>query len=278
MANTLVYNKVYFESGNDQLILSPFPYYLELFFSSMRILSEIKLLIPQEPIPSDKFNLIDNQNAIPFHSTFSTSSTKDNSSELLSLLEMLLCFIIRTSIDDGELFLNEFIDQWVQLSSLKDNSRFKIILSYGLQLKHIVSLYEVIEGQVANIMIQFVDKKFNESLTSEMEKDLDEAIDFDGKKKEKIPADSFMIAMTRFIQRVLQIENDKEDHSLSTYLTDISLNLWPNNSVSEEILDDIFPGTPKVANSLAVYDYISQKIKVRICSKEKKTNNACTYF
>ncbi|PKK63584.1 hypothetical protein RhiirC2_758070 [Rhizophagus irregularis] len=64
--------------------------------------------------------------------------------------------------------------------------------------------------------------------------------------------------MKRFIQRVLQIENDKENHRLYDYFTDMSLNLW-NNNVIEEILDDKFPNTLLVANSFTAYEYIMQK-------------------
>ncbi|GBC08609.1 hypothetical protein RclHR1_08250006 [Rhizophagus clarus] len=263
LANILVRNKVYFEVGNEQLVLDPFPYHLELFSSSMRILGDIKSLIPQEPIPSDKLSHIIGQNAITSYMSLSTSSStlaskNSNSSELLSLLEILLCFIKRTSVGNGELSLIEFINQWVQLSSLTEGTRFETILSYNLQLKHIVSLYEIIEEQVTDIMIQFVDKKYKQPLSDEMEEDLDNNIDFENGNKEKIPADSFIIAIKRFIQRVLQIENDKENHKLYDYFTDMSLNLW-NNNVVEEILDANFPRTLLVANSFTAYEYVSKK-------------------
>ncbi|CAB4391094.1 unnamed protein product [Rhizophagus irregularis] len=263
LANILVQDKVYFEVGNEQLVLEPFPYHLELFSSSMRILGDIKSVIPQESIPSDKLSLIIGQNAITSYMSLSTSSStlaskNNNSSELLSLLEILLCFIKRTSVGNGELSLIEFINQWVQLSSLTEDSRFETILSFNLQLKHIVSLYEIIEEQVADIMIQFVDKKYKKALNEEMEEEIDNAIDYENGNKEKIPVDSFIIAMKRFIQRVLQIENDKENHRLYDYFTDMSLNLW-NNNVIEEILDDKFPNTLLVANSFTAYEYIMQK-------------------
>ncbi|RIA84473.1 hypothetical protein C1645_742305 [Glomus cerebriforme] len=262
LANTLVYNKVHFEGGNEQLVLDPFPYHLELFSSSIRILGNIKSLIPQEEIPSDKLSLIIGQQSVSSYIKLSTSSDLDNSSELLSLLEILLCFIKRTSIGDGNLLLNEFINQWVQLSSLTENSRFKTILSYDLRLKHVVSLYEVIEEQVANIMIQFIDKKFKEPLTGNMKQELDDVIDIDGINKGKIPADSFIVAMKRFIHRVLQTESDKESHPLNTYMTDMSLNLWPANNVVEEVLDDNFPATLLVANSFAAYEHVLRKKEI----------------
>ncbi|EXX58990.1 hypothetical protein RirG_192800 [Rhizophagus irregularis DAOM 197198w] len=107
-------------------------------------------------------------------------------------------------------------------------------------------------------MIQFVDKKYKKALNEEMEEEIDNAIDYENGNKEKIPVDSFIIAMKRFIQRVLQIENDKENHRLYDYFTDMSLNLW-NNNVIEEILDDKFPNTLLVANSFTAYEYIMQK-------------------
>src|SRR5205823_2558004 len=82
LANTLVYNKVHFD---EQLVLDPFPYRLELFPSSMRILDDIKSLIPQEPIPSDRLSLIIGQRSISSYMTLPTSSSSNNFSELLSL-------------------------------------------------------------------------------------------------------------------------------------------------------------------------------------------------
>jgi len=255
-----IYNKAHFEGvDNKQLILDTFPYHLELFSSSMHIIDDIKSLIPQEQIPSDKAFFIIGQQTISSYLSY-LSSSKDNFSELLSSLEILLCFIKRTFIGDGELFLSDFINQWIQLSKLTENTRFDNILSYDLQLKHIVSLYEIIEEQVADIII---DKKFKEPLTDVMKDDLDNAIDFDGGNKEKIPADAFVIAMKRFIQRILQAESDKETHQLHTYMTDMSLNLWSNN-VMEEVLDDKFPYSLLVANSFDAYEYVLQKKEVCI--------------
>jgi hypothetical protein len=266
LANILVRNKVYFEVSNKQLILDLFPYHLELF-PSMRILGEIKLLIPQEPIPSDKLSLIIGQNSyMGLSASSSTLASSNNSFEFLSLLEILLYFIKRTSVYNGELSLIEFVNQWVQLFSLTEDARLKIILSYNLQLKHIVSLYEVIEEQVVDITIQFVDKEYKQPLSSEMKKEIDNAVDFENGDREKIPADSFIIAMKRFIQRILQIEDDKVYHKLYDYFTDMSLNLW-NNNVIKAIIDVNFPKTLLVANSITVYEYVSQK-KRGTCHKK----------
>ncbi|CAB5396400.1 unnamed protein product [Rhizophagus irregularis] len=152
LANILVQNKVHFEVGNEQLVLEPFPYHLELFSSSMRILGDIKSVIPQEPIPSDKLSLIIGQNAITSYmslSTFSSTlaSKNNNSSELLSLLEILLCFIKRTSVGNGELSLIEFINQWVQLSSLTEDSRFETILSFNLQLNILYHFMKLLKNK-----------------------------------------------------------------------------------------------------------------------------------
>jgi hypothetical protein len=70
--------------------------------------------------------------------------------------------------------------------------------------------------------------------------------------------------MKRFIQRVLQTESDKESHPLNTYMTDMSLNLWPSNNLIEEVLDDNFPYTLLVANSFATYEYVLRKKEVCI--------------
>ncbi|CAI2176009.1 18027_t:CDS:2 [Funneliformis geosporum] len=94
-----------------------------------------------------------------------------------------------------------------------------------------------------------------------MKEDLNNVIDFDGVNKGKIPADSFIIAMKRFIQRILQAESEKETHRLVDYMIDMSLNLWPSNNDIEEVLNQLFPQNLLVSNSLAAYEYVLQKKK-----------------
>ncbi|CAG8457357.1 17413_t:CDS:10 [Racocetra persica] len=271
LAQTLVSEKAYIERNGDQLLMDKFPYHLELFQSSMRILGEIKELIPQEPIPNDKISLI-------FESTSSAPLTSnpfknanilakysiENATELLSFLEIFLCFIKRISADNGETLMKEFVNQWLKLSNLMENIGFQHILNLELKLKHAISLYELVENQVANEEIKYLNTKYKKSLDEDMKNQVLEAIDFEqntGEQKQKIPAEAFVIALKRYMQRFLCTDNIKASDPLYIYVNDMSLNLWPD-SVPEELLDDVFPDSLLVENTFEAYEFVNNMIKV----------------
>ncbi|CAG8477178.1 1481_t:CDS:10, partial [Racocetra fulgida] len=290
LARQLVFGKVHINTIDESnLYLEQFNFHLELFKGYMRILSDIKVLIPQKPISnymkSNVFNL---------STTSSTkiSSTMDNlesmsfesASKLLSCLEILLCFVKRKLISDSEILISEFVKQWAKLSVLVDNELFMNILKVDLRLKHVVALYELIEEQVANKVITYVDDKYAEPLTSDLEKDISDALDFDitndvdseetdlkpmdddsliveeNKKVKKIPAEAFASTLKRFIFRYLMKESIKEDHPMWAYLKDGSLNLW-SAQISEELVDDFFPESLMTCHSFEAYRFVFEKVE-----------------
>ena len=103
LALWLVRNKALLEHiENNGLPLEKVAYHMELFETCQVILEEIKKKIPQEPIPHEKVALITGTSSI---GTFGKRgmlqmSSIENLSELLSALEILLCFIKRTSTGD----------------------------------------------------------------------------------------------------------------------------------------------------------------------------------
>jgi hypothetical protein len=154
LANILVFDKVHIETQPEsELYLEAFPYHMELFQGCMRILSDIKNLIPQEPISIEQMNLLgvsgrSSQNA--------SESSIDNEDEILSSLEILLCFVKSTAIGDGEKLIKDYIKQWIKLSSLNEHAGFSNLLNNDLRLKHLVALYEFFEEQVADRKIKYI--------------------------------------------------------------------------------------------------------------------------
>ncbi|CAG8535691.1 30956_t:CDS:10, partial [Gigaspora margarita] len=114
-----------------------------------------------------------------------------NESELLSALELLLCFIKRTASSDGNITLKSYIQQWVKLSVLTENKALEKVLNTGLRLKHVIALYEIIEGKIADIMIESITVKYKASLTKEIEEEILESCSFDmASEKQKIAKQS----------------------------------------------------------------------------------------
>jgi hypothetical protein len=201
LANILVFEKVYLETQPEsQLYLEPFPYHMELFQGCMRILSDIKNLITQEPIPADKMNLL-GVSGISSSFMFPQESTLDNASEILSSLEILLCFVKRTAVGDGEIPIKDYVSRWMKLSSMYAHEGFTRFLNIDLRLKHLVALYEFVEEQVANIKIKYIHEKYKKELSADMKTAIMNSVDFKQQTTMKIaiPAEALALALKRFM-------------------------------------------------------------------------------
>ncbi|PKC16815.1 hypothetical protein RhiirA5_347172 [Rhizophagus irregularis] len=262
LANILVFEKVHIETQPEsQLYLELFPYHMELFQGCMRILSDIKNLITQEPIPADKMNLL-GVSGISSSFMFPQESTLDNASEILSSLEILLCFVKRTAVGDGEIPIKDYVSRWMKLSSLYAHEGFARFLNIDLRLKHLVALYEFVEEQVANLKIKYIHDKYKAPLSTEMRNAIIKSVDFEQQTttKEMIPAEAFALALKRFMLRFLTLENQKEMEPLYVYLTDNSLNFWPS-TIPEKRIEALFPEILLVANTYDAYDFTMRRIE-----------------
>lgn len=271
LAYSLVYEKVFIGTVNEsQLYIEPFTYHMELFQGYIRILSDIKEMIPQKSIPTEIVSLI-------LSTSISSSGyqhlTFDNASELLSSLEILLCFVKKTLVNDGGILIDEYVNQWMKLSSLLENESFAGILNVGLKLEHLVALYELVEEQVANGVIRYIHDKYKESLTPELEHDITSAISYETSEEygsttsiedeqtTKIPAEHFASALKRFMLRFLNENSNKATEPMSIYFSDMSLNLW-SSGVSEEMVDNFFPDSLLVAHIYEAYMFVNSKLEV----------------
>jgi hypothetical protein len=263
LANVLVFEKVYIETQPDsQLYLELFPYHMELFQGCMRILSDIKNIITQEPIPIEKMNTLGfSKNSGLRHAP---EPVLNNASEILSSLEILLCFVKRTAVGDKEKLIKDYVSQWMKLSSLNEHEGFSKILDVDLRLKHLVSLYELVEEQVADAKIKYIHGKYKENLSADMKKAITNSVDFEQQTtmKKAIPAEAFALALKRFMLRFLTLENQKEKEPLYVYLQDSTLNFWPS-TIPEKLIDELFPENLLVANTYEAYTFTMNKIEVR---------------
>ncbi|CAG8840351.1 10101_t:CDS:1, partial [Racocetra persica] len=187
-----------------------------------------------------------------------------NESELLSALELLLCFVKRTAGSDGNITLKNYIQHWVKLSVLTENKALEKVLNTGLQLKHVVALYEIVEGKVADIMIESITIKYKASLTREIEKEIVASCSFDEKdiklNANLITAEAFMNALKRFMFRQLLVETIREDHPLSEYLNQTALCCWPDN-MDEDSISDMFPMSLLIKHTYEAYHFVKRRIE-----------------
>jgi hypothetical protein len=191
-----------------------------------------------------------------------SESVLDDASEILPQLEILLCFVKRTAVGDGEKSIKDYISQWMKLSSLCEHTGFSRMLKIDLRLKHLVALYEFVEEQVANLKIRYIHDKYKASISVDMETEILQSVDFEQQTttKELIPAEAFALALKRFMLRFLTLENQKEIDPLWVYLRDSSLNFWPS-TVPEDRIEELFPESLLVANTYDAYEFTMKKIE-----------------
>uniref|UniRef100_U9UR50 RZ-type domain-containing protein n=1 Tax=Rhizophagus irregularis (strain DAOM 181602 / DAOM 197198 / MUCL 43194) TaxID=747089 RepID=U9UR50_RHIID len=170
-----------------------------------------------------------------------TSVTEDNISKILSSLEVLLCFITRTKVRDENKSIKDYVLQWKKLSSLYKREGFSKVLNIDLRLKHIVSLYELVEEQVADAKIEYIHKKYKKTLSTDMKTEILESIYFEQQTTTK--------------KKVKK----REMESLHIYLQDSSLNFWPS-TIPEELVDELFPKNLLVANTYDAYKFTMSKV------------------
>ncbi|CAG8624429.1 1224_t:CDS:2, partial [Paraglomus occultum] len=257
------------------LPLEKVAYHMELFEACQVRLEEIRKKIPQEPIPHEKVALITGTSSVGTFGNFSMLQTSiENPSELLSALEILLCFVKRMSTGDGDVLLNDYVKQWMKIETLEKHAEMKKILNAGLELKHIVSLYELVEDRVDDILIDCVDPKYKRDMPVDIHDELMNACEFedtDGRLG-KIPAAAFAKALKRFALRMLSVKRVDENWKLNLYLS--QMDFW--SDVSEEIVGNYFPENLLVAHSHSAYCAIKTKMdKIRSKQQSMASSNNC---
>ncbi|CAG8650964.1 10100_t:CDS:2, partial [Paraglomus brasilianum] len=153
-----------------------------------------------------------------------------------------------------------------ELETLEKIAEMKKGLKVGLELKHVISLYELGEDRVADILIDCVDSKYKCEIPVEIHDELMNACEFEDTngKLGKIPAEAFAKALKRFALRVLSVKPVDENLQLNLYLG--QMNFW--SDVSEEIVDEYFPENLLVAHSHSAYCVIKLKMD-KIRSKQQ---------
>ncbi|CAG8460377.1 17990_t:CDS:10, partial [Racocetra fulgida] len=274
LAFELVHDKAFIVTNEQKSYMESFVYHKEIFQGSMTLLSEIKELINQETIPDDKKALFagtyssinrsfvkgDYGEGSAFASTFAFENPKD----LLSTLEMILCFIKRASGGDGNTLITDYIENWMKLTVLKEsNSSYRLLSRAGLQLKHIVALYELVEEHVADVVATCIHHKYKAKLEDSLKREISKAIGFETSKQEQandvkscIPAGVFAIALKRFIVRYLTTsENINESVNLADYMVeDEGLECWPDWA-DKKVIKNKFPLSLLVSHTFETYQY-----------------------
>ncbi|CAG8722867.1 9019_t:CDS:2, partial [Acaulospora morrowiae] len=265
LAHSLVFEKAILEPNEQDLYLGQFSYHKELFQGSTTILSEIKKFVVQESLIEEK------------KSQFIEMT---NPKELLSILEMIICFLKRTSGGDREILITDYVKKWMKLMVLKeDNASYVLLTRSGLQLKHIVALYELVEEHVADVIAVCIHSKYKAKMSYTIEEEIKKAVNFDNHQEtgnsssnnnEKIPAEAFATALKRFILRHLSVgDSIIETDSLSAYLVQYeALECWPD-SVQKRTIKSKFPKSLLISHTFEAYTFVKNELE-KLQSKKRR--------
>ncbi|CAG8638308.1 2983_t:CDS:2, partial [Scutellospora calospora] len=131
------------------------------------------------------------------------------------------------------------------------------------------ALYEIVEEQVENGVIKYIDDKYKSPLTPELEQEIFASLDFEFLQRQflemenemtKIPAEDFVSALKRFMLRFLSVDSNKDNEPLSLYFGDPSLNLWAS-WISEELVDNCFPESLLVKHTFEAFMLVSARVE-----------------
>ncbi|CAG8675212.1 15999_t:CDS:2, partial [Rhizophagus irregularis] len=258
LARKLVIDKVYFKMENNQFYLKNFSFKYELFHNSPKILFDIKKVLQQVPIPGDKILMILTFFQQSNSSIILNSSTNlVNLSDLLFLFEIMLCFIKELSIQNNNMLILDFVDQWLKLARYNIAS---IDILKEFSLKHIIAYYVLIEEQVANSIIHNIDDKFKIQLVQQMKDSINKAVSYNSQNQQLIPARALVLALKRFIYRFLLVNSNIENQNLNTYILDFTLDLWTDD-IKQELIKKLFPTCLLVSHAYNAYTFIVNEIE-----------------
>lgn len=240
LARTLVFNKVHLDTELDQ-----FAYKREMFQNHMTILDDVVALVPQEPLSRSLAREISDNPKV-----------RQQASDLISELEMLLCFLERTKGGDAEMTILEYCRQWLRLSTLDSPMLRKTVIGI-LQLKHVLGLYECVEDIVSDISVDFVPERYSCHVPREVLADFLDMVKrpvASAKPERVLPIETYAIALKRFIQRYLTQDGTiSPDHPVAYYLEGSS-RCWPGGTFgANEDVDGLFPDSLLVKHVIGAF-------------------------
>jgi len=173
--------------------------------------------------------------------------------------------LLYINISGGDI-ITQYIIQWMKLETLEKDAEMKKILGAGLELRHVVSLYELVEDRVADKLIDCVDQTYKCQMPADVKAELMNSCEFEDTSGRlgKIPADAFAKALKRFALRILSVKPIPNGVELHSYLT--LMNFW--SDVSEDVVEKHFPENLLVDHSHTAYVEIKMKMD-RVRAKQK---------
>ncbi|MCO5584286.1 hypothetical protein L7F22_038210 [Adiantum nelumboides] len=226
-----------------------FPYQQESFQRHATLISDVRELVAQEMLPTEKLANISRELTLGAL----------GAGQMLANLELCLGFLRKTKADPSEP-LRDYCKRWL------DNEAHPIFAKAvfdGVQVKHVVSLYEGLEESASLAVEDLVTSRYRSKLDTEAIEDLKRCVVVkksggavgrgSSSSNEKLGTEAFRDVLRQFMFRYLTADTFKPEEELLLYLTNPQLVTWPAWDVDPDTLDDIFPSSFKLKHSRALY-------------------------
>ena len=229
LASALLWGKAFLLARGD---VREFAYSNELFHSGANVLKEIEKVISQKPLTKDLQNR-------GLHNLKNVDRAEVR--DLLSGLEVVLCFLKQTRGDPGRLLV-EYIDEWI--SKLTSFPKANLPQPQDqIQLKHAVALYQGVEDTLAGKAMDGLTDDFRSRYPNARNtaKHIEE-------RNTMFTQEAVLVALHRFMYRYLTSPRDLSicKAPLIDHLTDWTL--WPMDKISPVSMNE--PGVGKLMQEL----------------------------
>ena len=240
LARLLVLNKAILSEGT---VFTQFAFSDELFHACSAILSEIGTTLIQQDLPNELVTSL----------TREQEHRQRFSNDLLEHLEVILVLLKKTGGDPGS-SLDDYIKRWsTQLpGSFPDN-----LLPEprdGIKLQHIVSLYETLEDQLVDGVVDSMHVDYRENLPDRGAKILAQNL------KPKKPEELEIIAskLRRFIFRFLRSDSKTKTN---TNLIDLVMRST-GGTMDCSMFTDVLPDDLEVKHVVKILEFIDKQAEV----------------
>ncbi|KAI5073486.1 hypothetical protein GOP47_0011499 [Adiantum capillus-veneris] len=226
-----------------------FAYQQESFQRHATLISDVREVVPQETLLTEKLANISRELALGAL----------GAGQILANLELCLGFLRKTKADSSEP-LRDYCKRWLDNEA---HPFFAKVVFDGVQVKHVVSLYEGLEESASSAVEELVTSRYRSKLDAEAREDLKRYVVVKksggavgrvaSSSNEKLGAEAFRDVLRQFMFRYLTADTFKPEEELSFYLINPQLVTWPAWDVDPDTLEDIFPSSFKLKHSRALY-------------------------
>eukprot|EP00898_Chlorokybus_atmophyticus_P007329 jgi/Chlat1/7598/Chrsp64S07093 len=173
-----------------------------------------------------------------------------NAPRVLSVLDVLLYVLKKSNITDPSITLQQFASTW--LPGQEQTRVLAVPAFQGMQLSHVVSLYEAVEESFASVAARNVHESYTTVLSPDLRTRVLEMV------QAGVSAGALACVLRRFLLRHCLVANWPPNNQLVTYIYDLGLIRLPHDVVRAGVdFEAVFPMELLLKHVYEVYCLLS---------------------